>query len=162
MGYKLYIGNLPFHVTDQELQSLFTKAGKVESVKIITDLATGQSRGFGFVEMGSTEEGEKAIESVLDRLKNAAVDAHDLEKAKNQQIAAFVLRRQRVQAKANAVGRCAVLGKDVNCVNTEMDRYVQVSAADIQRVAREYFVPAQRTVMMIEPPNEAGGTETPK
>jgi len=107
-------------------------------------------------------EGEKAIESVLDRLKNAAVDAHDLEKAKNQQIAAFVLRRQRVQAKANAVGRCAVLGKDVNCVNTEMDRYVQVSAADIQRVAREYFVPAQRTVMMIEPPNEAGGTETPK
>ena len=62
MGYKLYIGNLPFRVTEQELQSLFTTAGKVESVKIITDLATGQSRGFGFVEMGSTEEGEKAIE----------------------------------------------------------------------------------------------------
>jgi predicted Zn-dependent peptidase len=107
-------------------------------------------------------EGEKAIESVLDRLKNSAVDAQDLEKAKNQQIAAFVLRRQRVQAKASAVGRCAVLGKDVNCVNTELDRYVRVSAADIQRVAQEYFVPAQRTVMVIEPPNEAGGTETPK
>ena len=62
MGYKLYIGNLPYRVTEQELQSLFTKAGKVESVKIITDTATGQSRGFAFVEMSSNEDGEKAIE----------------------------------------------------------------------------------------------------
>jgi zinc protease len=100
-------------------------------------------------------EGEKALEEVLGRLKTAPVDARDLEKAKNQQIAAFVLRRQTAQAKAGAVARCAVLAKDANCVNTELDRYVRVSTADIQRVAREYLVPAQRTVMVIEPPKNS-------
>jgi predicted Zn-dependent peptidase len=100
-------------------------------------------------------EGEKAIEEVLERLKTAPVEAREMEKAKNQQIAGFVLRRQRVQAKASAIGRCAVLGKDPSCVNTELDRYLRVTPADIQRVAREYFVPAQRTVMVIEPAKRA-------
>ena len=107
-------------------------------------------------------EGEKALESVLDRLKTAPVDARDLEKAKNQQIAATVLRRQRVESKADAIGLCAVVGKDVNLVNTELDRYLKVSAADIQRAARQYLVPAQRTVLVVEPPKEAGKTEAPK
>ncbi len=62
MGYKLYVGNLPYRVTEDQLQALFTKAGKVESVKIVTDVASGRSRGFGFVEMTTSEEGEKAIE----------------------------------------------------------------------------------------------------
>jgi nucleolin len=62
MGYKLYIGNLPYRVTEDQLQSLFTQAGKVESVKIVNDVASGRSRGFGFVEMNTSEEGEKAIE----------------------------------------------------------------------------------------------------
>lgn len=62
MGYKLYIGNLPYRVTEDQLQVLFAKAGKVESVKIVTDVASGRSRGFGFVEMTTSEEGEKAIE----------------------------------------------------------------------------------------------------
>ena len=100
-------------------------------------------------------EGEKAIEEVLGRLKTAPVDARELEKAKNQQIAGFVLRRQTVRAKANAIGRSAVLGKDADRVNTELDRYLRVTPADIQRVAREYFVPAQRTVMVIEPSKNA-------
>ena len=101
-------------------------------------------------------EGEKAIESVLDRLKTAPVEARDLEKAKNQQIASIVLRRQRVDAKAGALGLSAVVGKDVNLVNTELDRYLKVSAADIQRAARQYLVPTQRTVLVIEPPKEDG------
>jgi RNA recognition motif-containing protein len=62
MGYKLYIGNLPYRATEDQLQALFAKAGKVDSVKIITDIASGRSRGFGFVEMATSEEGEKAIE----------------------------------------------------------------------------------------------------
>jgi len=107
-------------------------------------------------------EGEKALESVLERLKTAPVDARDLEKAKNQQIAAVVLRRQRVQAKADTIGLAAVVGKDVNLVNTELDRYVRVSAADIQRAARQYLVPEQRTVLVVEPPKEAGRTEAPR
>ncbi len=96
------------------------------------------------------EEGEKAIEEVLERLKSAPLDARELEKAKNQVIAAYVLRRQGVQAKAQALGHYAVLGKDVNLINTELDRYLRVTLADLQRVARKYFVPQQRTVMVIE------------
>jgi RNA recognition motif-containing protein len=61
MGQKLYVGNLPFGASEEELKNLFAEAGAVESVKIITDTYSGRSRGFGFVEMASREEGEKAI-----------------------------------------------------------------------------------------------------
>ncbi len=61
MSQKLYVGNLPFSATEEDLKNLFTSAGAVESVKIITDTYSGRSRGFGFVEMASKEEGEKAI-----------------------------------------------------------------------------------------------------
>jgi len=62
MATKLYVGNLPFKVREEELQSLFQQAGTVASVNIIRDKVSGQSRGFGFVEMSSPEEAEKAIE----------------------------------------------------------------------------------------------------
>jgi RNA recognition motif-containing protein len=62
MGYKLYVGNLPYRITEDQLHALFAKAGKVDAVKIVTDVGSGRSRGFGFVEMSTTEEGEKAIE----------------------------------------------------------------------------------------------------
>lgn len=58
---KLYIGNLSFNTSDQDLEQLFSKSGTVESAKIITDRETGRSRGFGFVEMSSKSEGETAI-----------------------------------------------------------------------------------------------------
>ena len=62
MGKKLYVGNLAFGVTDQDLQELFAQAGLCESTAVITDRATGQSRGFAFVEMGSNDEAQNAIE----------------------------------------------------------------------------------------------------
>ncbi len=62
MSTKLYVGNLPFKASEEEIRELFAQAGQVESVKIITDRDTGQSRGFGFVEMASGEEARKAIE----------------------------------------------------------------------------------------------------
>lgn len=58
---KLYVGNLAFQTTSEDLQGLFSQAGSVESVSLITDRETGNSRGFGFVEMGSKAEGEAAI-----------------------------------------------------------------------------------------------------
>ena len=63
MGKRLYIGNLGFDVTSKELEELFTEAGPCESVTIVTDRATGQSRGFGFVEMASDADAQKAIQS---------------------------------------------------------------------------------------------------
>jgi cold-inducible RNA-binding protein len=61
MGKKLYVGNLAFDVTDSELQSVFAKAGTCESVSVITDKFSGQSRGFAFVEMSSDAEAQDAI-----------------------------------------------------------------------------------------------------
>ena len=60
MTQKMYVGNLSFDTTEADLSNLFTQAGEVESVRIITDRNTGQSRGFGFVEM-TKENADKAI-----------------------------------------------------------------------------------------------------
>jgi RNA recognition motif-containing protein len=61
MGKKLYVGNLAFATTSTDLELLFAEAGTCESAAVITDRATGRSRGFGFVEMSSQAEAEKAI-----------------------------------------------------------------------------------------------------
>ena len=61
MSMKLYVGNLSFQTTGEDLQELFAKAGTVESASVVEDRETGRSRGFGFVEMSSKEEGESAI-----------------------------------------------------------------------------------------------------
>ena len=59
---KLYVGNLAFETSSEQLQSLFAEAGTVESANVIEDRETGRSRGFGFVEMSSKEEGAAAID----------------------------------------------------------------------------------------------------
>lgn len=61
MENKLYVGNLPYSITDADLQSLFAQAGTVTSVAVIKDRETGRSKGFAFVEMATAEEAQKAI-----------------------------------------------------------------------------------------------------
>jgi len=61
MGNKLYVGNLSFRVTSEDLQEYFGAAGAVESANVVYDRETGRSRGFGFVEMGSEDEATAAI-----------------------------------------------------------------------------------------------------
>ena len=61
MSMKLYVGNLSYEMTEPQLSTLFSEAGEVTSAKIITDRQTGQPRGFGFVEMETKLEGQKAI-----------------------------------------------------------------------------------------------------
>src|SRR5262245_56315434 len=60
MGRRLYVGNLPYTTGEAELQELFSKAGTVESVRVMRDAATGRARGFAFVEMATDEEAQKA------------------------------------------------------------------------------------------------------
>lgn len=62
MGKKLYVGNLPFSANDSSLTDLFSQAGTVDSVRIVSDRETGRSRGFGFVEMSTDDEALGAIE----------------------------------------------------------------------------------------------------
>jgi len=61
MGRRLYVGNLPFKATDEELLALFSRAGNVASARVMRDMATGRARGFAFVEMATDEEAQKAI-----------------------------------------------------------------------------------------------------
>jgi len=77
MPAKLFVGNLSFQATEEDLRELFAQAGTVETVRIITDQFTGRPRGFGFVEMATKEEATKAIEMLNGRLfrdRNLVVD----------------------------------------------------------------------------------------
>ncbi|MCC6580652.1 MAG: RNA-binding protein [Phycisphaeraceae bacterium] len=64
MGTKLYVGNLPYSVTDGELEEMFGQFGQVASAQVVMDRQTGRSKGFGFVEMGSDAEAQAAIEGL--------------------------------------------------------------------------------------------------
>jgi cold-inducible RNA-binding protein len=64
MGRKLYVGNLPYETGETELQELFGRAGTVETVTVMRDMATGRARGFGFVEMGTDDEAQAAIKEL--------------------------------------------------------------------------------------------------
>lgn len=63
MAKRLFVGGLPYDTTNQQLEELFSQAGKVESVNVITDRYSGRGKGFGFVEMATEEEAKKAIET---------------------------------------------------------------------------------------------------
>jgi zinc protease len=95
------------------------------------------------------EDGKKALVRVLDGLKTEPVEAKELEKAKNQEIAGFILGRDTDEERAVALASAAVIGKDTELVNTELGRYLTISPADIQRVAKNYFDLQHATVMLV-------------
>lgn len=61
MGRRLYVGNLPYSTTDEDLNGLFSRAGTVENVRVMRDMATGRARGFAFVQMATDEDAQRAI-----------------------------------------------------------------------------------------------------
>ena len=61
MSTKLYVGNLPFETTESDLEALFAASGQISTINIVRDRATGQPRGFAFVEMSDTESAQRAI-----------------------------------------------------------------------------------------------------
>jgi cold-inducible RNA-binding protein len=78
MGRRLYVGNLAWTVTDQDLQDVFSEAGKVESSQVIVDRATNRSRGFGFVEMATDEAADAAIKKLNGRdIKGRAIRVNE-------------------------------------------------------------------------------------
>jgi cold-inducible RNA-binding protein len=77
MSAKLFVGNLSYQATEEDLRELFQQAGTVQSVRIVTDQFTGRPRGFGFVEMATPEEATRAIEQLNGRVfrdRNLVVD----------------------------------------------------------------------------------------
>jgi RNA recognition motif-containing protein len=70
VGKKLYVGNLTYSVNSSDLEQLFAQFGEVRSAQVIEDRETGRSKGFGFVEMGSDQEAQAAIDALHDREHN--------------------------------------------------------------------------------------------
>ncbi|HEX9942768.1 MAG TPA: pitrilysin family protein, partial [Thermoanaerobaculia bacterium] len=112
------------------------------------------------------EDGETELLAQVDRLRNEPVSADELAKSKNQLIAGLVFGRQTVYDKADAIGNAAVIMGDVSLVNRQLAEYQKVTAADVQRVARTYFNPENRTVVHMLPeamrPAAAGKSEVKK
>src|SRR5208282_4835339 len=95
---------------------------------------------FAILNQGKTAgDGQTAIEAVLEQMKD-------------QLLAASILAREGDQQTGDAVGFAAVIGKDSELMNQDADLYLRVTPGDIERVARAYFVPARRTVLIITPP----------
>jgi len=107
---------------------------------------------YAIMNQGHTaDEGEKTLLAVLDELKSRPVDAKELAKAENQEISGFILGRHTDEEKAVALETAAVIGKNPELVNTELDRYLKVTPADIERVAKEYLTLEHATVLFISP-----------
>jgi predicted Zn-dependent peptidase len=97
----------------------------------------------------SPAEGETQVDAELSRLKTELVSGADLEKAKNQILRDFILSRQTAQSRADELGYAAVVLKDPELVNTELQRFLNVTPEDIQRVARKYFVKENKTLVEV-------------
>jgi zinc protease len=102
----------------------------------------------------SPGEGEKQVEAELTRLKMDLVSNAELEKAKNQILRDFILSRQTLQSRGEELGYAAVVLKDPELVNTELQRFLDVTPQDIERVARKYFVQKNKTVVEVYPKKE--------
>lgn len=102
-------------------------------------------------------EGEAAIEQVLDGLRERPVSAEELAKAKNQILRDFVVSRQTTQSRCEELGYAALILKDPELLNTEVQRFIAVTPEDIQRVARKYFVPADSTLVEVYPEKDDSG-----
>jgi zinc protease len=107
---------------------------------------------YAIMNQGHTpQEGEKAVLAILDGLKTKPVGDMELQKAKNQEIASYILGRDTDDSKAEALADAAVIGKNPDLVNTDLARYLAVTPADVQNAAKQYFVPDRATVLIVTP-----------
>ena len=104
----------------------------------------------------SPAEGESQVDAELARLKTELVSDADLEKAKNQILRDFILTRQTAQSRAEELGYAAMVLKDPELVNTELQRFLNVAPEDIRRVARKYFVQENKTLVEVYPKKASG------
>jgi len=113
---------------------------------------------FAVMNQGHTPaEGETEVEAELERLKSEMVPPQELEKAKNQILRDFILSRQSDESRGEELGYAAVILKDPNLLDAELDRFLAVTPEDIQRVAKKYFVPENLTVVEVYPTKSGTG-----
>jgi zinc protease len=108
--------------------------------------------GYAIVNQGkNVKEVANSLEYTFNEIAQKGVTADELEKARNSTIAGFILGRESAQAKASFLGSCAVLLKDPARYNTELDRYRAVTAADVQRVVKQYLTKTNLTRVWVQP-----------
>jgi zinc protease len=111
---------------------------------------------YAIMNQGRTaEEGQRAVVAVLDGLKTKPAEAREFDKAENQEISGYILGRNTDEEKAVALGAASVVGKNPDLVNTELDHYLKLTPADVQRVANEYFISQHATVLLVAPAKAA-------
>jgi len=103
------------------------------------------NQGKNIKEVGSS------MDYVFEQMRNQPVSAEELDKAKNQTTAGFIVGRQSMQQKADLLGKMAVLEGDAELINTELAKYQAVTAADIQRVCKQYLTPTNETKLWVYP-----------
>jgi zinc protease len=101
----------------------------------------------------SVDDAERALVAELERLGEAPVGEDELARAKNQVARDYIVGRASNQEKATALGHAVVIHGDVASADAEFDRFVKTTAADVQRMARTYFAPANRLVLRVLPPS---------
>src|SRR5207248_3047324 len=104
-------------------------------------------------------QGEEEVAAELDRLRTEPVSQRELDKAKNQVLRDFVVSRQSDQSRAEELGYAAVVLKDANLLDAELDRFLAITPEDIQRVARKYFVPENLTLIEVYLKRERGSKQ---
>ena len=102
----------------------------------------------------SIEEGEARLNAEFQRMMDAPVTEEELEKARNQMRASYIMGRQSVEDKAGALGHAAVIHQNTASANDELELFLDVTAEDIMRVSRRYLNPENRTVLTVVPPGE--------
>ena len=115
---------------------------------------------FAIMNGGHTpSEGEAEVEAELDRLKTGPVPPQELEKAKHQVLRDFILSRQSNQTRGEELGYAAVILKDPDLLDSELDRFLAVTPEDVQRVAKKYFVPENMTLVEVyaQPKGQGSG-----
>src|SRR5437879_9260828 len=111
---------------------------------------------------GDTQaEGQAEVEEELERLKTELAPAQELEKAKNQVLRDFILSRQSDESRGGELGYAAVILKDPNLLDAELDRFLAVTPEDVQRVAKKYFVRENLTVVEAYPAKSEAGRAEP-
>jgi zinc protease len=104
-------------------------------------------------------EAEKALIAELDKLKSEPVTAHELQRAKNQFARDYIIGRESNQEKALHLAHAAVIHNDITTADGEFDIFMNISAADVQRVAKTYFTPENRLVLTIMPKGSGAGSK---
>jgi len=99
----------------------------------------------------TTEEATASLIAEIDRLKTDPISEHDLQRAKNQFARDYILQRETVQGKAAELAHAIVIHRDIKTADGEFDIFQNITTADVQRVARTYFTPENRTVLTLMP-----------